>query len=114
MVDPVDDDGITWIDYDGPCCLFFCRENWESVQPYEVETYTGMDLESADDTCEETCSANDDCTAYEVISKKARQGKPIRFRCELHDGGIDSASHATITVEAADDTDAGSGSGSGD
>ena len=98
VVDPVDpvDDGITWIDYDG-CC----RENWKSVQPSKVETYLGMDLESADDACEETCSANDDCTAYEVISKKARQGKPIRFRCELHDGEIDSASQASKSCKRA-------------
>ena len=80
-----------------------CRENWKSVQPYESATYMGMDLETADDKCEENCNANNNCTAYEVLSKKAKQGnRPTdRFRCELHDGEIDSASRASKSCKRA-------------
>merc|ERR1711935_656561 len=55
-------DAIAWTNYDG-CC----RENWKSVQPYEVETFTEIDSDSAHLNCEESCSADDTCTAYEVI-----------------------------------------------
>ena len=80
-----------------------CRENWKSVQPYEIENYMGMDLETADDKCEENCNANANCTAYEVLSKKAKQGnRPTdRFRCELHDAEIDSASGASKSCKRA-------------
>jgi len=80
-----------------------CRENWKSVQPYEIENYMGMDLETADDKCEENCNANNNCTAYEVLSKKAKQGnRPTdRFRCELHDAEIDSASRASTSCKRA-------------
>jgi hypothetical protein len=36
-----------------------------------------------------------------VISKKARRGKPIQFKCELFDGGIDSASTASRSCKRA-------------
>ena len=48
-----------------------------------------------------SCNADDECTAYELMDKNATKGKPRRFRCELHDGEIDSASQASKSCKRA-------------
>ena len=67
-----------------------------------VEVLLRINATEANAVCATKCCAHGDCTAYELIRKKASRVLPLRFRCELHaDTTINSASQATKSCKDA-------------
>jgi len=85
----------------GCCRVDYKDEKSSLIAEFMFDVLSGADEQAEYDAkfalCEENCLANSECEAFEFMQKS----KPRRYRCELHRGGVNTASRGNPSCKKA-------------
>jgi len=92
---------LEFLSMEGCCRVDYKDEKSSLIAEFMFDVLSGADEQAEYDAkfalCEENCLANSECEAFEFMQKS----KPRRYRCELHRGGVNTASRGNPSCKKA-------------